>query len=146
MNPTVIRPSLRRAKFSLVLCTVFLAVVIWFWRVMVPDAHWVILLVGILPFFAPVLAWADTLRTSLTVDGTLVKHKHGIVSETVRAMDLTRLQNVFVERTLSQRLWGVGTLVLETASEQGRIAITDIDNPQKIADWILKISKEGTGV
>ncbi|MBI4892017.1 MAG: PH domain-containing protein [Acidobacteria bacterium] len=146
MNPTVIRPSLRRAKFSLVLCALFLAVVVWFWRMVVPEAHWVILLAGILPFFAPLLSWADTKRTSLTVDGTVVKYKHGIVSETVRAMDLARLQNIFVERTLSQRLWGVGTLVLETASEQGRIAIADIDNPQKTADWLLKISKEGTGV
>jgi len=60
-------------------------------------------------------------------------------------MDLSRLQNVFVERTLSQKLWGVGTLILESASENGRIAIADIDRPQQVADMILKLSRpEGT--
>jgi hypothetical protein len=145
VNSLTIRPSLRKAKFSLILCTVFLAVVIWFWRSVVPDAHAVILLVGILPFLAPLISWADTTRTSLTMPCLYRTTVPSSVSETIRAMDLSKLQNVFVERTLTQRLWGVGTLVLETASEHGRIAIADIDNPQRIADMLLKASRPEGG-
>lgn len=142
----VIRPSLRKAKFSLVLCTVFLLVVIWFWRAVVPEAHWAIVVVGLLPFVAPLMGWLDATRTSLAMEGTVVRYRHGLVSETMRAMDLSKLQNVFVERTLAQRMWGVGTLVLETASEHGRIAIADIDRAQEVADLILKASRgEGRG-
>lgn len=139
----LIRPSLRRAKFALVLCTVFLFVVVWFWRDVTPDAHPVILLVGLLPFAGPLVSWLDTTRTSLSLEGTVVRYKHGILSETTRAMDLSKLQNIFVERTLSQKMWGVGTLVLETASENGRIAIADIDRPQEIADQLLNASRGG---
>jgi len=145
VNDLVIRPSVRKARFSLALCVLFFFAVLAFWRYVVPDAHWAILLVGVLPLIAPLMAWLDAVRTTLTLSGGIVRYKHGLLSETVRAMDLQKLQNVFVERSLSQRLWGIGNLVLESASEDGRIVINDIDRPQKIADLILDAARqEGT--
>lgn len=142
LTPILIRPSLRRAKLSFAICLIFLGLVIWLWLKLVPDAAWWITLVGVLPFIAPVLAWLDSLRSELKVENGVVRYRHGLLNHTTRAMDLRKLQDVRVHRTLSQRMWGTGTLVLETAGETGMISIADIDSPQKYADVILEASRE----
>ena len=136
-----VRPSLRRAKFSMLVCIVFLVLVIYLWRTFVPTASWWIVLVGVLPFLAPLFGWLDASRTSLTVSDGLVRYKHGFVNQTTRALELRKLQDVRVERSLVQRMWGIGTLILETAGETGRIVLADIDGPQKVADHILNASR-----
>lgn len=135
----VIRPSLRKVKFGLAVCVMLLLAVVWAWRAL----EWpvAVLIVGVLPFLAPLKGWVEATRTSLTVEGPVVRLKEGLVSESMKAMDLSKLQNVFVERSAGQRMWGVGTLILETASENGRIAIENIDRPQEVADLILKASR-----
>jgi uncharacterized membrane protein YdbT with pleckstrin-like domain len=100
-----------------------------------------VVVVGLVPFVVPLKGWVRASRTSLAVEGTVVHYREGLVSESMKAMDLSKLQNVFVERSVGQRMWGVGTLILETASENGRIAIEDIDRPQEVADMILKASR-----
>ena len=104
-----VRPSLRRAKFSMLVCIVFLVLVIYLWRTFVPTASWWIVLVGVLPFLAPLFGWLDASRTSLTVSDGLVRYKHGFVNQTTRALELRKLQDVRVERSLVQRMWGIGT-------------------------------------
>jgi len=142
MNDLTIRPSLRKAKFSLILCVLWFIAVLAFWRYVVPDAHWAIMVVGILPLIGPLLSWLDASRTTLTISDGTIRYKHGLINQSTLAMHLKKLQNVFVERSLSQRLWGIGTLVLESASENGRIAIADVDRPQQIADLILNASRQ----
>lgn len=135
----VIRPSLRKVKFGLAVCVLLLLAVVWAWRALEWPAA--VLIIGVLPFLAPLKGWVEATRTSLTVEGSVVRLKEGLVSESMKAMDLSKLQNVFVERSAGQRMWGVGTLILETASENGRIAIENIDRPQEVADLILKASR-----
>lgn len=137
-----IQPSLRRAKFSLVVCVLFFGLVIWFWQAVVPTAAWWIVLVGILPFAAPALAYVDSIRTRLWLDDGLVRYRHGFLVQTTRAMELSKIQDVRVERTLSQRMWGVGTLILESAGETSRLVVVDIDNAQQTADAILRASRQ----
>ena len=130
---------MRKVKLGLAVCVVLLLAVVWAWRALEWPAP--VLIVGVLPFLAPLKGWVKAARTSLTVEGSVVRLKEGLVSESMRAMDLSKLQNVFVERSAGQRMWGVGTLILETASENGRIAIENIDRPQEVADLILKASR-----
>ena len=136
-----VQPSMRRAKFSLALCVLFFALAIWFWRAVVPAAEWWIVIVGILPFVAPALAFVDCVRTRLWVDEGLVRYRHGFIVQTTRAMELRKIQDVRVERTLSQRMWGVGTLILESAGESSRLVVSDIDNAQGTADAILRAAR-----
>lgn len=139
-----VRPSLRRAKFSAVLCVLFFAVVVWAKAKLLPDAAWWLIVVGVLPFVAPLLAYVDSIRTRLWLEEGLVRFRHGFLVQTTRAMELRKIQDVRVERTLSQRMWGVGTLILESAGESSRLVIADIDNPQAAAETILRASrKEG---
>ncbi|MBI5084693.1 MAG: PH domain-containing protein [Acidobacteria bacterium] len=137
-----IRPSLRRAKFSLALCIVFLSFIVWLWLSVMPDTKWWILVVGVLPFLGPLMSWLDSTRTQLAVEDGIIRYKHGLVSQTTRSIELRKLQDIRVERSLSQRLWGTGTLVLETAGESSRLAMADIDRPQQVADWLLNESRK----
>jgi uncharacterized membrane protein YdbT with pleckstrin-like domain len=136
---------LRRAKFSLILCVLFLVLVIWCKATLFPESAWWFVLVGVLPFVAPALAFVDALRTRLWLDEGLVRYRHGFIVQTTRAMELRKIQDVRVERTLVQRMWGVGTLILESAGESSRLVVVDIDNAQKTADAILRAGRqEGT--
>ncbi len=136
---------MRRAKFSLVLCVLFFALVIWCKASLFPDAAWWFVVVGVLPFVSPALAFVDAIRTRLWLDEGLVRYRHGFIVQTTRAMELRKIQDVRVERTLVQRMWGVGTLILESAGESSRLVVVDIDNPQKAADALLRAGRqEGT--
>jgi uncharacterized membrane protein YdbT with pleckstrin-like domain len=126
-------------KFGLAVCVALLLAVVWAWQA--KDWPAPVLIAGVLPFLAPLKGWVEATRTSLAVEGSVVRLKEGLVSESMKAMDLSKLQNVFVERSAGQRMWGVGTLILETASEHGRIVIENIDRPQEVADLILKASR-----
>ncbi|MBN9660616.1 MAG: PH domain-containing protein [Acidobacteria bacterium] len=75
------------------------------------------------------------------MEAGVVRYRHGLMNQTTRALDLKKLQDVRVERSLTQRLWGVGTLVLETANESGRITVNDIDGAQRVADRIMTASR-----
>ncbi|MBL0161678.1 MAG: PH domain-containing protein [Bryobacterales bacterium] len=137
-----IQPSLRRAKFSLVLCVLFLALVIWCKASLFPEAAWWFVVVGVLPFIAPALAFVDAIRTRLWLDEGLLRYRHGFLVQTTRAMELRKIQDVRVERTLVQRMWGIGTLILESAGESSRLVVADIDNPQRAADAILQAGRQ----
>lgn len=135
----VIRPSLKKVKFWLTVSVAVLVGLVWAWKAFEMPAA--VLVVGVLPFLLPLKGWVEASKTALTIEGSVVRLKEGLVSESVKAMDLSKLQNVFVERSAGQRMWGVGTLILETASENGRIVIADIDRAQEVADMILKASR-----
>lgn len=136
-----VRPTLKRAKFSAALCVLFFILVVWLWRRFLPDAAWWIVMVGVIPFLAPILSWLDSTRTELSLENGVVRYRHGWLNQSTRALDLNKLQDVRVERSFTQRLWGVGTLVLETANATGRISVPDIDGAQRVADRILAASR-----
>ena len=56
------------------------------------------------------------------------------------------MQDVRVDQSLPQRLAGVGTLSIETAGEASRLAVGDIDQPQVLADEIMRRSELAAGV
>ncbi|OHE75815.1 MAG: hypothetical protein A2107_00315 [Verrucomicrobia bacterium GWF2_62_7] len=55
---------------------------------------------------------------------------------------MSKVQNVRVQRSLVDRLWGVGTIVIETASESGRLVMQHVDRPTWVADKILEAGIE----
>ena len=57
-------------------------------------------------------------------------------------MELSRIQDVRVEQSLTQRLLGIGNITVETAGETGRVSMSNVDRPQDIADFILESAME----
>lgn len=133
----IVRPSLRRAKLTLILAAAILATTLYTWWLFREHLAWWVIVVGAFPFLAPVLAWVDHRRTCLTLSGRILSYHRGFVATSTERIDVSKVQNVKVERTLVDRLWGVGTLVIETASESGRLVMPYVDSPTKVADQII---------
>ena len=133
----IVRPSLRRAKLTLVLAFVILCATVYAWWLFREHVAWWVIVVGTFPFLAPVLAWIDHRRTCLSLSGRILSYHRGFVATSTERIDVSKVQNVKVERTLVDRIWGVGTLVIETASESGRLVMQNVDAPALVADRIV---------
>lgn len=84
--------------------------------------------------------------TKITISGDRLHYEVGAFSKTTRTVQLSKLQDVTVGQTFTQRMFGVGNLTLETAGAASREAIKDVDNPQGVADEILNRSQHGPAV
>jgi uncharacterized membrane protein YdbT with pleckstrin-like domain len=53
------------------------------------------------------------------------------------------VQDVRVEQRLSQRIFNVGNLSIETAGEASRLTLLRVDDPHKLAEEILNRAQAG---
>src|ERR1022692_4048707 len=75
--------------------------------------------------------------TKTTITGDRLHHETGVFAKTTRTIQLSKLQDLRVDQTFAQRMFGVGNLSIETAGAASWEAIRDVDNPQAVADEIL---------
>lgn len=75
--------------------------------------------------------------TVIEIVGDRLKYEAGILSKTARSIPLSKVQDVGVNQTLTQRLLGIGRLSIETAGESSRLIMEDVPSPRQIADQIL---------
>src|SRR5215471_4203345 len=134
-----IRPTSKFIMLRLVVTAlIFLAIeVLYFttWR----DVSWLVWLPWVMPIiFVPVL-WRALHRqfTTITITGDRLRYELGIFAKTTRTIQLPKVQDVRVDQSFGQRLFGVGNLSIETAGEASRLTVRDVDNPQQMADTIL---------
>jgi uncharacterized membrane protein YdbT with pleckstrin-like domain len=97
-------------------------------------------------FPALLLLWtaAKHLRlrfTKLTIAGNKIRYEAGMLSKSTRTMELAKVQDVRVDQSFFQRMVGIGNISLETAGETSRLTMTDIDQPQLVADYILEAAR-----
>jgi len=66
-----------------------------------------------------------------------VIRKYGLVAREVEQALLDRIQDITLQQGITARLLGYGTVVLETASETGRLTFPDIAEPEefRMAVW-----------
>ncbi len=138
----VIRPTLKMVRFlHWVVFLVALAILIYIQNS--PASHdwwWLV-------FPALILVYATFLQirrrfTTMTILGDKLRYESGVFSRTTRNIVVTKVQDVRVEQTLSQRMLHVGDLSIETAGETSRLTILGIDRPQDVADQLLDASHE----
>jgi uncharacterized membrane protein YdbT with pleckstrin-like domain len=98
------------------------------------------------PIIAPVvLIWplpgaVRRLFSKTTISGDRLRYEIGGFSKSTRTLQLSKLQDVRVDQSFTQRIFGVGNLSLETSGEASRLTIEDVDNPHALADDILNRS------
>ena len=139
----VVRPTLKRAKFGLVLSVLFFFLLLWLTLAVVPEWPRKVLFFALVPFLGPLIGWIDSRRVRLEVDGHSARYVQGLISQTTRNLVLGNVTDVRVERSLVQRLWNIGTLVIEMPGENGRVIIQDVDQPQQAAERIVKAARAG---
>lgn len=139
----VIRPTLKMVRFlHWVAFLVALAILIYIQNSPASHEWWWLV------FPALILVYATFLQigrrfTVITILGDKLRYESGVFSKTTRNIVVTKVQDVRVEQTLSQRMFHVGDLSIETAGETSRLTILMIDSPQDVADQILDASHEG---
>ena len=150
MNELTIRPSMKKVWASYILClAIFLAACAayaWF----KPD-NWPAWITGVplLLFVWPLAGHIERAYTLLSVSEGRLRYQSGVLSRTVRNMELSRLQDVRVDQTLWQRILNIGSISLETAGETSGLTMGSVDSPQRRADAILEAARKrgpATGV
>ncbi|MHA3703641.1 PH domain-containing protein [Jatrophihabitans sp. YIM 134969] len=93
----------------------------------------------------PLLRWAST-HYVLTTERVLIRT--GVLSHTGRDIALGRINDVGFERTLRDRLVGAGTLLIESAGEQGVQRLTDVprsDEVQQVLNRLIDAEERRRG-
>jgi membrane protein YdbS with pleckstrin-like domain len=146
VSELTIRPT---AKFIMVRAIVSVAIFIvvemaWYtqWR---GDARF-----QFVPIVAPLVLISPALKalrrqfTKTTVAGDRLRYETGLFAKSTRTLQLSKLQDVRVDQSVTQRMFGIGSLSLETSGETSRLTLDDVDNPQAVADELLNRAQHGT--
>jgi membrane protein YdbS with pleckstrin-like domain len=76
--------------------------------------------------------------TSYTLTAGEIEISAGLFSRSTHHVPLGSVQNIFVSASLAERLAGIGNVVIDSASEAGKIQLRHVRNPRKYADLILQ--------
>lgn len=84
-------------------------------------------------------AWRalDRRFTRAVITADRLRYETGMAARSTRNIQLSKLQDVRVDQRVMQRLFDVGDLSIETAGETSRLTISQVDNPQALADDIM---------
>lgn len=88
-------------------------------------ALWVVVLIVSVPLF--ILPWMRWATTTYAVTSKRVITRTGILNKTGHDLPLTRISDVQQERTVTDRMFGCGTLILQTSADD---PLCLIDVPQ----------------
>ncbi|MBC7928805.1 MAG: PH domain-containing protein [Bryobacteraceae bacterium] len=135
-SSVVVRPSFRLVR-PLYTVGFILAAVLFGWNNNRPDPQQWLLIIPVLILLLAVRQHIGQHFTSLTVGGGKLRYETGLFSKSTRTMDLAKIQDVRVDQSLWQRMFGIGNLGLETAGETGGLAMNNVDRPQAVAEYIL---------
>lgn len=93
---------------------------------------------GLLLLLIPAFKHIKRNMVRYTVTDSKLEIDEGFISRTTRNIPLSKIQDVTVEATFTQRLLGFGNLIVDNASEEGgKIIIRNIDHPRTKADLLL---------
>ena len=149
MAELIIRPTMKflRLGYAVVIVIVAALVVAMMrlhWPPWIPSAWqpWI----PWLPVFLLLWPLKRHLRnrlTKITILDDRLRYQTGLLNRTTRTILISRVQDVTVHQRVSQRIFSVGDLSIETAGEASRLTIFQIDRPQEIADHINEHSQKG---
>jgi uncharacterized membrane protein YdbT with pleckstrin-like domain len=149
MEDTVIRPTMKFIKlgYALVLLIIVAGAVGF---ALIPadnewkDRPWIIAVPAILLMW-PIRRHMAQRFTKGTIAGDKLRYEVGAFNKSTRNISLPKVQDVRVDQTVTQRMFGVGNISIETAGEASRLTIQNVDRPQAVADEILAASHTAGG-
>ncbi|MGA2579983.1 MAG: PH domain-containing protein [Bryobacteraceae bacterium] len=150
MEDTVIRPTMKFIKvgYAAVLLLIVACGVLYF-TMIPPDNEWRdrpwILAVPALLLIWPIRRHVARQFTKATIAGDRLRYEVGALSKSTRNISLPKVQDARVDQSVTQRMFGIGDLSIETAGEASRLTIRNVDRPQFVADEILAASHAAPG-
>jgi membrane protein YdbS with pleckstrin-like domain len=97
----------------------------------------IILIVAAVAFSMPIYKHIVRRREVFTLTNHKLEMRYGIIARTVRNIPLRNIQDVTVTATAIHRLLGIGSIVIDSASESGKIWLSQVPHPDRYADLIL---------
>jgi uncharacterized membrane protein YdbT with pleckstrin-like domain len=127
-----LRPHWRRVVFPVVLIPIVVGVASYLWFVL-PDGSSrgplriavVVVAVAVLLWWS-LRPWLKWLTTRYVMTTRRVVTRTGVLSRNGRDVPLTRINDVSFSHTVIERMFGSGTLVIESAGERGQVKLTDV--------------------
>ena len=143
MADLTIQPTAKFIKAGMIaVAVVFLALEIMClvsWNAKVGTA--LIMIAPALLFLWPLSRAMRRRFIKTTITGDRLRYESGLTSKTTRNIQISKIQDVRVDQSVSQRMFNVGDLSIETAGESSRLTVHNVDNPQALADEILNRSQ-----
>ncbi len=105
------------------------------------DIEWLqipagVLILGCLLWFG--VRYARWVTTNFVVTTDRLIYRHGVLAKHGIEIPLERVNTVFFRQSVFERVVGSGDLVIESASEQGRQAFSNVRNPDAIQNEIYR--------
>ncbi len=142
MADIVVRPTMKFIKAGFVLVTL-LVLAGWFaWYHYDREPKWVPAVLLVL-YLWPLSRQIRRQNSKMTISTDKLRYEVGLLGKSTRTIQLPKIQDVRVDQSLMQRVFGVGSISIETAGEASRLTIHNIDMPQAIADEIMARSQHG---
>ena len=130
-----LRPHLRRLARPLVVLLVGLAAAGYAAAALPPSSRrtGVDVVIALVLLRWSVLPWLRWLCTVLVVGPSGVSYRTGVLRRRSRDLPLTRVLDVEIERSLTQRLLGTGTLVLPVLGPAEPLVVPDVPRVRVVA-------------
>ena len=141
MQDIVIRPSVKLiwSAYAAIFLLVVASVVLYSMDVY-GAVHWGVALLPALLLLWPLKRHIQSRFTRLIISGDKLCYETGVLARAKRLIQITKVQDVRVDQTLTQRMLGIGNLSLETAGETSRLVMKNVDSPDRVAEDILRIA------
>ena len=147
MSDLVIRPSMKlmRLGYTSVFVLVFVCVLAYANSAAVKNVPaWVAFLPAFL-FLWPLKYHLRRRFTRMVLSGDRLRYETGIFSRSKRVIQLTKVQDVRVEQTVTQRLLRIGNISVETAGEASLLTLRNVDDPDQVTEAILRAAHPDAG-
>jgi len=137
MADVVIRPSMKFIKLGYVVTVLVIAGAVFVHsRYLTDEPPW-LPGVAVLLLLWPVKRHLRQRFMKVIVEGEKLSYQSGMLAKSTRIIQLPKVQDVRVNQTLTQRIFDVGDVGIETAGETSRLTLEDVDRPQMVANQIL---------
>jgi membrane protein YdbS with pleckstrin-like domain len=144
MADIVIRPSMKfiKAGYVCALLVVGAAVFVHFKyiRPQYPDQFPFLPVASLLVLLWPIKRHLKRQTVTLTMAGDKLRYETGVVSKSMRIIQLPKVQDVRVLQSGWQRMFSVGDVSIETAGENSRLVVQNLDRPRELAEQITDAS------
>ena len=137
----IVRPSTKLVLPFYVLAVILALLVLIYNNNLVVRRDWLFILPVLLLLWTAV-RHARLSFTRLIVDAGKLRYESGMLSKSMRTMEIHKVQDVRVDQSFGQRILSTGDLSIETAGGTSRLTMKGIDQPQKVAEQILEAAKK----
>jgi len=148
METRVVHPSLKPVWVWYAIAGVAIVAGVWIYNTsekLMDKPPWLMAIPAVL-LIVPIKKHISTRLFRMTIGADRLTLDRGLLSRYSRTIDLAKIQDVTVQQSMWQRIFGMGDVMLETAGEVGQIAIYGIDRAREVGDLIHERSRSGGAI